>query len=74
MQLLAEGFKQMRTGSEEVVSKLTGRKVAEPILPFTAQNVVISAQTNSADAAACPSCGFFSRDRSDWVRWDGQLR
>ena len=22
---------------------------------------------------ACPSCGFFSRDRNDWVRWDGQL-
>ena len=23
---------------------------------------------------ACPSCGFFSRERGDWVRWDGQLR
>ena len=22
---------------------------------------------------ACPSCGFFSRDRNDWVRWDCQL-
>jgi len=23
---------------------------------------------------ACPSCGFFSRERGDWVRWDGQMR
>jgi hypothetical protein len=23
---------------------------------------------------ACPSCGFFSRERRDWVRWDGQMR
>ena len=23
---------------------------------------------------ACPGCGFFSRERGDWVRWDGQLR
>jgi hypothetical protein len=23
---------------------------------------------------ACPSCGFFSRERGDWVRWDGLLR
>ena len=23
---------------------------------------------------ACPSCHFFSRERGDWVRWDGQLR
>jgi interleukin-1 receptor-associated kinase 4 len=23
---------------------------------------------------ACPSCGFFSRERCDWVRWDSQLR
>jgi hypothetical protein len=23
---------------------------------------------------ACPSCGFFSRERGDWVRWDDQLR
>ena len=23
---------------------------------------------------ACPSCGFFSRERGDWVSWDGQLR
>jgi len=23
---------------------------------------------------ACPSCRFFSRERGDWVRWDGQMR
>jgi rubredoxin len=23
---------------------------------------------------ACPSCGFFSRDRNHWHRWDGQMR
>jgi hypothetical protein len=23
---------------------------------------------------ACPSCGFFSRDRGSWARWDGQMR
>ena len=23
---------------------------------------------------ACPSCGFFSRDRNQWHRWDGQMR
>jgi hypothetical protein len=23
---------------------------------------------------ACPSCGFFSRERGDWVRWNGQMR
>jgi len=23
---------------------------------------------------ACPGCGFFSRDRAEWVRWDGQMR
>ena len=23
---------------------------------------------------ACPSCGFFSRERGDWKRWDGQMR
>jgi hypothetical protein len=23
---------------------------------------------------ACPSCGFFSKERGDLVRWDGQLR
>ena len=23
---------------------------------------------------ACPSCGFFSRDRGHWVRWNGQMR
>jgi len=23
---------------------------------------------------ACPACQFFSRERGDWVRWDGQMR
>jgi len=23
---------------------------------------------------ACPQCGFFSRDRGRWARWDGQMR
>jgi interleukin-1 receptor-associated kinase 4 len=23
---------------------------------------------------ACPACGFFSRERGDWVRWNGQMR
>ena len=23
---------------------------------------------------ACPSCGFFSRDRGEWVRWNGRMR
>ena len=23
---------------------------------------------------ACPSCGFFSRERGDWVRWNGHMR
>jgi len=23
---------------------------------------------------ACPSCGFFSRNRGDWTSWDGRLR
>ncbi len=27
-------------------------------------------QTNNA----CPACGVFSRERGDWVRWNGQMR
>jgi serine/threonine protein kinase len=23
---------------------------------------------------ACPSCGFFSRERGDWIRWNGRMR
>jgi serine/threonine protein kinase len=52
---------------------------AGPVIPENCYNL----QTHHGESSrsgrgrisnACPSCGFFSRERGDWVRWDGLLR
>ena len=50
---------------------------AGPVLPEGCSNL----QTHKGQGLqrgfisnACPNCGFFARDRSEWARWDGKLR
>ena len=51
---------------------------AGPVIPENCYNL----QTHHGERArsggqisnACPACGFFSRERGDWVRWNGQMR
>ena len=49
---------------------------AGPVIPEGCSNL----ETHHGDEArggrisnACPSCRFFSRERGDWVRWDGRM-
>jgi hypothetical protein len=52
---------------------------AGPVIPENCYNL----QTHHGESSSsgrgrisnvCPGCGFFSRERSDWVRWDGHMR
>ena len=52
---------------------------AGPVIPENCYNLQAHHGESSSSGRgrisnACPSCGFFSRERGDWVRWDGQLR
>jgi hypothetical protein len=51
---------------------------AGPVIPENCSDL----RTHHGEAAAngghinnaCPSCGYFSRNRADWHRWDGRMR
>ena len=52
---------------------------AGPVIPENCQNLATHHGESSRSGGgiisnACPSCGFFSRTRNDWVPWDGQMR
>ena len=52
---------------------------AGPVIPENCYNLQTHHGESSSSGRgrisnACPGCGFFSRDHSDWVSWDGHMR
>jgi len=52
---------------------------AGPVIPENCYNLQTHHGESSSSGRgrisnACPGCGFFSRERGDWVRWDGHMR
>jgi uncharacterized C2H2 Zn-finger protein len=51
---------------------------AGPVIPENCHDLQAHhgerARSGGQISNACPACGFFSRERGDWVRWNGQMR
>jgi ribosomal protein L37E len=51
---------------------------AGPVIPENCYNLQThhgeNAEGGGQISNACPACGFFGRERRDWVAWNGQMR
>jgi hypothetical protein len=52
---------------------------AGPVIPehcydLQAHHGEMAEQGRGRISNACPACGFFSRERGDWLMWNGQMR